>query len=73
MSEETKPEEVQAEVVEEGAPPPEEPKQKPPEWQYKTEFGINTRMREIIGKTIEVSELELKTLRHKLDRLTYGG
>lgn len=62
---------VEAEVVGAANPSEEEPKRA--EWQFKTEFGINTRMREIVHKAIEFSELELANLRRKLDRMTYGG
>lgn len=50
---------------------PEEPKR--PEWAYKREFGINTKMREVILQTKSVAEAELAGLRQKLERLTYGG
>lgn len=57
----------------EGPPEPEPEKPKPPEWEYKTEFGINSRMRDLIDKSKEFAELELSNLRRKLDRLTYGS
>ena len=66
MSDETKPETK----VEESAKA-EEPK--PPQWEYKTEFAINNRMKDLIHKTIQVSETEVDMLRKKLERLTYGG
>lgn len=49
--------------------------QEPPKanWEFKTEFAINTKMKELIHKTIEVSEMESEMLRKKLERLTYGG
>lgn len=50
---------------------PAEPKR--PEWGYKKEFGINTKMRELILQTKGLAEAELATLRKKLERLTYGG
>lgn len=46
---------------------------KPPAWEYKTEFGINTQLREIVLKSKEFAEAELATLRRKLDRITYGS
>lgn len=43
------------------------------QWQYKEEFAINTKMREVIGLAIKASEAEIGTLRRKLDKLTYGS
>ena len=43
------------------------------QWQHKTEFEINKRMKEVIKLTIEASEEELVRLRKKLERLQYGG
>lgn len=51
--------------------PPEPPKG--PEWEYKTEFGINSRMREVIDLTLKVAEAEIETYRKKIDKLTYGS
>ncbi len=42
-------------------------------WEYRSEFKIHTRMKEMIGLTIEASEQELSVLRRKLEKLTYGG
>jgi len=50
---------------------PEEPKA--PEWQYKNDFAINSRMKEILQLTIQATEAELAQLRRKLNKLTYGG
>ena len=47
--------------------------EKPPEWQYKEEFGLVTKLREAIKGTKEASEHELTALRRKLERLTYGS
>lgn len=54
-------------------PKPEPPQDEAPSWQYKTEFGINTRLREVIKMTIEASTLEVEALKRKLDKLTYGS
>jgi hypothetical protein len=65
MPDETNPvEEIKAE------PAKEEPQA---QWEYKTEFAITGRMKELVHKTIEATEAELAMLRRKLDRLTYGG
>jgi len=65
----TKEEATEAEVPKEEVPKEEAP----PNWEYKTDFAINTKMREVVTKTIEASELELAGLLRKLDKLTYGG
>lgn len=52
---------------EEGA---EEPKAA---WEYKEEFEVNRRMKEVIGLTIEATQAELKVLRRKLNKMTYGS
>lgn len=46
---------------------------KPPQWEYKTEFGINSQLREIVTKSKEFAEAELEVMRRKLDRITYGS
>jgi hypothetical protein len=60
MSDETKPKEE--------TPAPEAPK-----WEYKTEFGINTQMREVVRLTVSATEAEIKLLRRKLEKLQYGS
>lgn len=47
--------------------------QKNPEWEYKEEFGIVTRLKEAVKVTAVASEKELSNLRRKLERLTYGS
>lgn len=42
-------------------------------WEYKTEFGINARMREVIEATIKVAEAEVEAYKRKIERLTYGS
>lgn len=51
-------------------PEPEKPKV---EWSYKTEFGINGRMREIVNMTIKTAEAEIERYRRKIEKLTYGS
>lgn len=42
-------------------------------WQYKEDFGINVKMKEILRATLAASEAEVVRLRKKLERLQYGG
>ena len=42
-------------------------------WEYRKNFGINERMKDVIGKTIDATESELVVLRRKLDKLQYGS
>lgn len=68
--------EPETEVVTEAPPVAEEPveEEKPRiDWQYKREFGINTKMREAIKLAIGATESELTTLRRKLAKAQYGG
>ena len=44
-----------------------------PKWEFKQEFAINTKMREVIGLAVKASEAEISMLRRKLDKLTYGS
>jgi hypothetical protein len=53
-----------SEVTTEGTPTP--------AWQYKTSFGINDRMKEVIELTIRVANEEIARNRRKIDKLTYG-
>lgn len=43
------------------------------EWEYKTEFGINTKMREVIQATLKVAEASIESYRKKIEKLTYGS
>jgi hypothetical protein len=52
---------------------PEKDQTKPPEWQYKEEFGIVTKLKTAVQATKKASEQELAELRRRLDRLTYGS
>jgi hypothetical protein len=52
---------------------PDEEQGKPPEWKYKEEFGIVTKLKEAVKATAVASEHELSNLRRKLERLTYGS
>lgn len=47
--------------------------EKPPAWEYKTEFGLHTKMKDVIHKTIEVTAVHVDDLKRKLDKLTYGA
>jgi hypothetical protein len=77
MPDETNPvEEIKTEPTkEEGAEPAGEPAKEAPQaqWEFKTEFAITGRMKELVHKTVEATEAELTMLRRKLERLTYGG
>jgi hypothetical protein len=42
-------------------------------WEYKTEFAINTRMKEILKMTLVAAQAERDRLKKKLDKLQYGG
>lgn len=44
-----------------------------PSWEYRDEFKINQRMKEMVHLAVEATESELAALRRKLDRLTYGA
>jgi hypothetical protein len=50
-------------------------KPEPPkvEWEYKTQFSINERMREVIQATIKVAQADIESYRKKLRKLTYGA
>lgn len=56
----------------EDSPPTEEPNPAP-RWEYKTELGINARMRELAELTKVVTEGEVDRLRRKLEKLRYGS
>ena len=42
-------------------------------WEYREEFRINTRMREMLALTKIVFESEVERLRRKVEKLTYGS
>lgn len=46
---------------------------KKPSWEYKSDFGINVKMKEMLKATLVASESELDRLRKKLNKLQYGG
>ena len=48
-------------------------KRPPPEWEYRTEFRINTQMREMLNLARKVTEAEIDRLRRKVEKLTYGS
>jgi hypothetical protein len=54
-------------------PPAEPPAPPPPQWEYRTGFKVVGRMKEIIHLSIEVSNAEIRMLRKKIDKLTYGS
>lgn len=45
----------------------------PPQWEYRTEFRINTQMREVLNLARKVTEAEIERLRRKVEKLTYGS
>jgi len=58
------------------APTPEEaPSAKKPKatWEYKKKFRIINEMEKVIELTLSATHSENKSLRRKLDKLTYGG
>jgi hypothetical protein len=69
----SEPQEPEAQGTEPVADTTEEPKKQGPSWEHKTEFGINTKMREVIGLTISAVESEVKVLKRKLEKLQYGS
>ena len=54
-------------------PTPETAQPEPPKWEYRNEFKITGRMRDVVGLTIKATEAELAVLRRKLNKLTYGS
>jgi hypothetical protein len=60
-------------VTEEGSGSEENADPPRAQWQFKNEFGIHTKLKEVVRGTIEVSNAELDLLRRKLDKLTYGS
>jgi len=56
----------------EATEPPEETPPAP-KWEYKTEFGINEKMKSVVDKAITLTASQIEDLRRKLDRLTYGS
>jgi hypothetical protein len=65
MSDEKKTETPAAEGI-----PPETPQAN---WEYKEKFKIHEDMKEVVNLTISASQMELKHLRRKLEKLTYGS
>ena len=49
-----------------------QPKADPPKWE-KRQFAINERVKEICHLGIKATELEIKGLMRKLEKLQYGG
>lgn len=50
---------------------PPEPKRL--KWEYKTQFGISEKMKDVIELTIKVAEAEVAAYQRKLEKLTYGS
>jgi hypothetical protein len=42
-------------------------------WQYRKTLKINQRMAHVVNLTIEATKAEIKVLRRKVDKLTYGS
>lgn len=42
-------------------------------WEYRPDFGINVKMKEVLKATLRACEAERDSLRRKLERLQYGG
>lgn len=42
-------------------------------WEYKTRFGINDKISEVVQQTIKVAEAEIEGYRRKIEKLTYGS
>lgn len=49
------------------------PEEKPPQWQYKEDFAINAKLKEVIERTAEATTAEIDNLKRKLEKLTYGA
>jgi len=54
-------------------PKPEETSKAQATWEYKTEFGIAAKMREVIEVTVKVAETEIERYKRKIEKLTYGS
>lgn len=63
---EAKPEDPKPEEAQETKPPP-------PQWERRTSFKINDRMKDVVQKTIDLTRMEIASLRRKIDKLTYGS
>lgn len=50
----------------------EKPEEKAPEWEYRTNLGINERMKDVIKKTLEAARAERDLLLKKLRKAQYG-
>jgi hypothetical protein len=42
-------------------------------WQYRKTLKINQKMANVVNLTIDAARAEIKTLRRKVDKLTYGS
>ena len=54
---------------------PETPASEPegPKWEYKEKFKIHEDMKQVLSLSISAAQMELKHLRRKLEKLTYGS
>lgn len=50
----------------------EDPKEEAPQWAYRTNLGINAKMKEVIEKTLEAAKAERDLLLKKLRKAQYG-
>ncbi len=50
------------------------PEEKPPlQWEYKTQFGINEKLKTVVERAIDASVSEVERLKRQIDKLTYGS
>lgn len=59
--------------IKDEAEPTQEPTQPNFKWERKTEFHINTQMRQLVTLVKTVTEGEIARLHRKLEKLTYGS
>jgi hypothetical protein len=71
MSDDLKPE--QPPVSEEGEATQETAEGPKAEWEYRTEFRINTEMRAVVEATIKVAQAQVDVLRRRVEKLQYGS
>ena len=45
----------------------------PPQWEYRRNFKITEKMKNIVNLTMEATQSEIKRLRKRIDKLTYGA
>ncbi len=47
--------------------------QQAPAWEYRKNFHVTDRLKDVVGLTIDASKAEIARLRKRIDKLTYGG